>query len=390
MLNPVTLSRVERNVGALRFRHQAQQLLDNADVHINGKRPWDIQVHHSATLERILLTGSLGLGESYMEGWWDCQQLDEFFHRVLRAGIDQRIQHTHPIVQFIKSRWGNSQSIRKAWVVGREHYDLDQQIYQSMLDPYWCYSCGYWAHADSLEQAQEAKLDLICQKLQLKPGMHLLDIGCGWGSLMRYAATHYQVECVGLTVSKEQAAAGSRRDADLPIRYELMDYRQFNRDGKLRFDRITSVGMFEHVGWRNHQDYFDAALRCLNRDGLFLLHTIGKNVSGTPIDPWIERYIFPNGELPSLRELMTSIEAKFVVEDIHNFGADYDKTLMAWHQRFNSHWPRIKNKHSDLFFRMWNYYLLSCAGTFRARSNQLWQLVLSPQGVQGGYRRPAL
>ena len=275
-------------------------------------------------------------------------------------------------------------------MVGREHYDLDQSLFQNMLDPYWCYSCGYWAHADSLEQAQEAKLELICQKLQLKPGMRLLDIGCGWGSLMRYASRHYQVDCVGLTISKEQAMKGAQLDAGLPIRYELMDYRQFNRDGKLQFDRIASVGMFEHVGLKNHADFFDTTSRCLAPDGLFLLHTIGKNISATAIDPWIERYIFPNGELPSLQELMASVEHQFVVEDLHNFGADYDKTLMSWYQRFTQAWPRIQHQHSDKFFRMWKYYLLCCAGTFRARSNQLWQLVLSPQGVRGGYRRPSL
>ena len=390
MLNPASIQPAEKASGSLRFRQQAQQLLDQADIRINGKRPWDIHIHHPLALERILLTGSMGLGESYMEGWWDCVQLDEFFCRVLRAGLDRRVNHTHALVQFIKSHWGNAQSARRSWMVGREHYDLDQSLFQNMLDPYWCYSCGYWAHADSLEQAQEAKLELICQKLQLKPGMRLLDIGCGWGSLMRYASRHYQVDCVGLTISKEQAMKGAQLDAGLPIRYELMDYRQFNCDGKLQFGRIASVGMFEHVGLKNHSDYFSTASRCLVPDGLFLLHTIGKNISATPIDPWIERYIFPNGELPSLQELMASVEHRFVVEDIHNFGADYDKTLMAWYQRFTHAWPRIQHQHSDKFFRMWKYYLLCCAGTFRARSNQLWQLVLSPQGANGGYRRPNL
>jgi cyclopropane-fatty-acyl-phospholipid synthase len=272
--------------------------------------------------------------------------------------------------------------------VGREHYDLDQELFRHMLDPYLCYSCGYWEQAETLEQAQQAKLELICRKLQLKPGMKLLDIGCGWGSLMRYAATHYQVSCVGLTISREQAAAGVLLDRQLPIRYELTDYRQFNLDKHQRFDRVASVGMFEHVGLHNHADYFNTVMRCLKPDGLFLLHTIGKNQSHAPIDPWIEKYIFPNGELPSLQELTHATEKNWVIEDVHNFGADYDRTLMAWHDRFQHAWPQLKDRHSERFHRMWNYYLLSCAGTFRARSNQLWQLVLSPQGVRGGYRRP--
>jgi cyclopropane-fatty-acyl-phospholipid synthase len=392
MRNPVTshvspLSRQPR--GLSKFEQWAEHLLQPADIHLNGHRPWDLNIHHPQTLERIFLTGSLGLGESYMDGWWDCEQLDGFFERVLRHGLDRQVQSVHPVVHFLRSRLINPQSARRAWAVGREHYDLDQTLFQHMLDPYLCYSCGYWAHASTLAQAQEAKLELVCRKLQLKPGMTLLDIGCGWGSLMRYAARHHGVQCVGLTISREQALAGERMDHDLPIRYELLDYRAFNRDGRQRFDRVASIGMFEHVGLHNHHDYFLAARRSLKSDGLFLLHSIGKNQSNTPIDPWIESYIFPNGELPSLQELTRAVEPEWVVEDLHNFGADYDLTLMAWHERFVQAWPMIQPRQSERFYRMWRYYLLSCAGTFRARVNQLWQLVLSPQGVTGGYRRPS-
>lgn len=374
--------------GSSKFEQRAQQLLQPADIQINGHRPWDLNLHHPQTLERIFLTGSLGLGESYMDGWWDCEQLDGFFERVLRHGLDRQVQSVHPVVHFLRSHLFNAQSVRRAWHVGREHYDLDQDLFRRMLDPYLCYSCGYWTNASTLAQAQEAKLELICQKLQLQPGMTLLDIGCGWGSLMRYAARHHGVRCVGLTISREQAAAGEQMDRDLPIRYELSDYRQFNRDGRQRFDRIASIGMFEHVGRQNHPEYFLAAQRSLTSEGLFLLHTIGKNLSNTPIDPWIETYIFPNGELPSLQELMRAVETHWVLEDLHNFGADYDRTLMAWHDNFTQAWPALQHRHSERFYRMWRYYLLSCAGTFRARANQLWQLVLSPQGVAGGYRRP--
>lgn len=388
MLNPTRTTLVDERLNTSRFERRAQPLLAQADIRLNGSRPWDMKIHHPQTLERVFLTGSVGLGESYMEGWWDCDQLDGFFDRVLRHGLDRYVHAVNPLLHFIKSHWVNAQSTRRAWRVGREHYDLDQALFQHMLDPYLCYSCGYWEHADTLEQAQAAKLELICRKLQLKPGMTLLDIGCGWGSLMRYAATHYQVNCVGLTISREQASAAALVDRQLPVRYELTDYRQFNTEGHHQFDRVASVGMFEHVGLINHQEYFDTALRCLKPDGLFLLHTIGKNLSNTPIDPWIEKHIFPNGELPSLQELTRSTERHWVIEDVHNFGADYDRTLMAWHERFHQVWPLLKARHPERFYRMWSYYLLSCAGTFRARSNQLWQLVLSPQGVRGGYRRP--
>ncbi len=365
----------------------AARLLENADVRINGDRPWDIQVHHPDTLDRILARGSLGLGESYMEGWWDCAEVDSFIDRVLRARLDQAVGRPGLLLQTLRARLLNLQSKRRAWQVGREHYDLGNDLFESMLDPYMAYSCGYWAQANTLEQAQEAKLDLICRKLGLQPGMRLLDIGCGWGSLMRFAAERYRVSCVGLTISREQAQWGERKAKGLPVQFQLTDYRQFNTDGSERFDRIASVGMFEHVGHKNYPAYFDVARRSLKDDGLFLLHTIGKNISGNGVDPWIEKYIFPNGTLPSPAELAQAAESRFIIEDWHNFGADYDRTLMAWHARFEAAWPQLQKNYGERFYRMWRYYLLVCAGTFRARSNQLWQVVMSPAGISGGYRR---
>ncbi|MFZ9406570.1 MAG: cyclopropane fatty acyl phospholipid synthase [Burkholderiaceae bacterium] len=365
----------------------AQRLLDIADVRIQGDRPWDLQIHHPDTLVRILSRGSLGLGESYMDGWWDCDQLDEFFARVLHAKLDEQVSGARMAWLALRARLFNLQTERRAWQVGREHYDLGNELFEGMLDPFMAYSCGYWAQATTLDDAQEAKLDLVCRKLGLKPGMTLLDIGCGWGSLMRFAAKHYGVQCTGLTISREQADWGKARARELPVQFELTDYRSFNTHGEQRFDRIASIGMFEHVGHKNYSAYFACARRSLSEDGLFLLHTIGKNRSGASIDPWTEKYIFPNGALPSVTELAEASEPMFVLEDWHNFGADYDRTLMAWHERFEVLWPSLKDRYGDRFGRMWRYYLLSCAGTFRARSNQLWQVVLSPRGVGGGYRR---
>ncbi len=368
-------------------RELAAALLAEADVRIDGGRPWDLQVRHPDVLSRILARGSLGLGESYMDGWWDCEQVDEFISRVLRAQLHRRVGHPGELVALLKAKLVNLQSTTRSWQVGREHYDLGNDLYERMLDPTMAYSCGYWAAAGTLEQAQEAKLDLICRKLGLQPGMRLLDIGCGWGSLMRFAAKHYGVECIGLTVSKEQAKWGAEKAAGLPVRFELTDYRLFNPDGSERFDRIASVGMFEHVGQKNYRGYFAVARRSLKEDGLFLLHSIGKNESGGAIDPWIDKYIFPNGSLPSMQEIAAASERDFVIEDWHSFGADYDRTLMAWHARFEAAWPDLLPRYGPRFYRMWRYYLLCCAGTFRARDNQLWQVVLSPRGVSGGYRR---
>jgi cyclopropane-fatty-acyl-phospholipid synthase len=363
-------------------------VLAAADIRIDGARPWDMVVHNPRTAERILAHGSLGLGESYMEGWWDCAQLDEFIRRVLCARLDQKVGTRSLVLQAARARLFNLQNRRRAWKVGEVHYDLGNAFFEAMLDSQMAYTCGYWAQAQTLEEAQTAKLDLICRKLDLTPGMRVLDIGCGWGSLMKFAAERYGVHCVGLTISREQAAYGQGRCDGLAVEFRLQDYREFNRDGRERFDRLASVGMFEHVGHKNYRRFFDMARRSLAGDGLFLLHTIGKNMRASATDPWIDRYIFPNGEIPALGQITDAVENRFVVEDVHNFGADYDRTLMAWHARFEAAWPAFAATYSETFHRMWRYYLLACAGSFRARSNQLWQFVLSPEGVPGGYRRP--
>ena len=361
-------------------------LLDLADVRINGDRPWDMHVLHPETPERILARGSLGLGESYMDGWWECERLDEFFTRVLRARLDEKVGTTALLVQGLRARLFNLQSLRRAWRVGKEHYDLGNDFFEAMLGRTMAYTCAYWAGATptaNLDAAQDAKLDLICRKLGLAPGMRLLDIGCGWGSLMKHAAESYGVSCVGVTISEEQAEHGRRYCAGLPVEFKLMDYRQVTG----HFDRVASIGMFEHVGHKNHRDFFAVARRCLADDGLFLLHTIGKNLRRTPTDPWIDRYIFPNGDLPSLGQIADGSEEYFVLEDVHSFGAEYDRTLMAWHENFDMAWPAFSARYGERFRRMWRYYLLACAGTFRARATQLWQIVLSPTGMSGGYRR---
>ena len=362
-------------------------LLGKADIRINGNRPWDMQLHDPAALERALAEGNLGLGEAYMAGAWDCEQLDGFFHRLLRAHLDQEVHPARIAWHALQVRMFNRQSRTRAWQVGKAHYDLGNDFYAAMLDPRMAYSCGYWKDARDLAAAQEAKLDLICRKLDLKPGMRVLDIGCGWGSFMGYAAERYGVDCIGVTVSTEQTRYAQERYTGLPMEFRLQDYREL--DGASlggRVDRIVSVGMFEHVGHKNHRQFMEVAQRCLSPDGLFLLHSIGKNERDATPDRWIDKHIFPNGETPSLGEIGDAIDGLFVAEDVHNFGADYDRTLMAWHANFEAAWPAFSSRLDDTFRRKWRYYLLSCAGAFRARELQLWQWVLSPAGVEGGYR----
>lgn len=360
----------------------AQQVLALADVHVARNQPGDIQVHTDALYARVIDEGSLGLGESYMDGWWDCDSLDEFFYKVLSAQLDQKIpKNFSNLLHYLQAKIMNLQSKERAFQVGQKHYDLGDNLFTHMLDKNMIYSCAYWKNADTLDQAQLNKLELICKKLQLKPGMKVLDIGCGWGGLARYMAKEYGVRVVGITISKEQANYARHWCQGLPIEIRLEDYRDLNE----LFDRIVSVGMFEHVGTKNYTTFMEIAHRCLTDDGLFLLHTIGGNTTSLVPDPWISKYIFPNGILPSIAQIGSAIEDLFIMEDWHNFGADYDKTLMAWHTNFTSNWNTIKKDYDDRFYRMWNYYLLSCAGLFRSRGIQLWQIVLSKKGMKGGY-----
>jgi cyclopropane-fatty-acyl-phospholipid synthase len=337
-------------------------------------------VHDPRFFQRIVLEGSIGFGESYMDKWWDAEQLDELFYRICRAGVYYQSKW------LLFSRWLqtfilNMQSKRRSFIVGEKHYDLGNDLFEKMLDKRLTYSCAYWKNASNLDEAQEAKLELICKKLNLQPGMRVLDIGCGWGSFSKYAAENYKVHVTGITVSEQQLQLAEKLCQGLPVELLLKDYRDITGS----FDRIVSVGQMEHVGHKNYDNYFSIAHRCLKDDGLFLLHTIGNNLSTRYGEPWMEKHIFPNGMIPSVKQLASSFEGLFSMEDWHNFGIYYDKTLMAWHQNFLSHWKDLKHNYDERFFRMWNYYLLSCAGGFRARKIQLWQIVLSKEGVLGGY-----
>ena len=359
-----------------------QQLLARADIIINGDRPWDMRVHNEKLYDRIIAQGSLGLGESYIDGWWDVPHLDQFFFKLFRSDVLNQVPYSwNTICAIIKSKILNMQSKARAFMVGEQHYDLGNDLYKAMLDSRLVYSCGYWKNAENLEQAQENKFDLICRKLDLKPGMKLLDIGCGWGGLALFAAQKYGVSVVGITISKEQIAHAQNLAEGQACEFRLQDYRDLDE----QFDRIVSVGMFEHVGYKNYQTFLEVCHKLLKDNGLMLLHTIGGNRSYTTGDDWMHKYIFPNGMLPSIAQIGMAIEGNFVMEDWHNFGTDYDKTLMAWYANFQKHWPELEAKYGQTFYRMWNYYLLSCAGLFRARGIQLWQIVLSKKGELGGY-----
>jgi cyclopropane-fatty-acyl-phospholipid synthase len=365
-----------------KFKKLAQKLLDEADIKINGDRPWDIIVHNEKLYERVICQGSLGLGESYMDGWWDCHQLDEFFFRLVRADVQKSIKlNLKELLYCLQAKLFNLQNKTHSKIVSDQHYDLGNDLYRAMLDKNLVYTCAYWKNAQNLDEAQEAKLDLVCKKLQLKPGQKILDIGCGWGSFAKFAAERYGVHVIGITISQEQVDLANELCKGLPVEIRLQDYRDVNEP----FDHIVSLGMFEHVGYKNYRTYMQVVQRCLKDDGLFLLHTIGGNRSVTNGDAWFEKYIFPGGMLPSIAQIGKSIEDVLVMEDWHNFGVYYDRTLLAWFDNFNRHWLELAPRYGERFYRMWSYYLLQCAGLFRARHCQLWQIVLSKKGLLGGY-----
>ncbi len=363
---------------------ELQRLLEPAGLHVNGQQPWDPVFLDERAYGAILRHGSLGAGEAYMKGWWDARDLSGLFCRLLRAGLPEHFNRWELAKITLRERLTNPQRPSRAFDIAEAHYDLGNDLFQAMLDRRMVYSCGYWDGVEDLDAAQGQKLDLICRKLGLHSGQRILDIGCGWGALCRFAAERYGVEAVGITVSREQLELGRELADGLRVELRLQDYREVDEP----FDHIVSVGMVEHVGLKNYPRLFEVARRCLRPEGLFLLHTIGGRHSSRACDPWIGRYIFPNGHLPSLAQLAGACEETFVVEDVHNIGADYDRTLMAWCANFEAAWPDLRERYDETFFRMWKYYLLSCAGAFRARDIEVFQLVLSPKGVPGGYHRP--
>lgn len=358
----------------INYKQNIINLAEQAGIGLNGNEPWDIQVQDDAIYKRIALHGTLGLGEGYMEGMWECERLDLLFEKILRANVEKTAHFSFSVVFLLVAYLvTNLQTIARSTKVAEVHYDISNEFYKKMLDKRMMYTCGYWMHANNLEDAQTHKLKLICEKLQLEKGETLLDIGCGWGGLAEYAAEHYGVQVTGVTISKQQAAMAKERCKHLPVDILLLDYRKVEG----QFDKIVSMGMFEHVGPRNYRTYMEVVNDKLKEDGLFLLHTIGHRYRTFTADPWVNKYIFPNGKIPYINHVSRSINGLFILEDWHNFGMDYGDTLEAWYNNFEKSWPTFAHEYDETFYRMWKYYLQSFTGAFRARHMQLWQLVLT-------------
>ena len=375
-----TPSRTRSRVQSLLDTRSEQIVLEQlavADVRVDGSRPSDLLVHDPAFYTRLLRDGALGFGEAYMDGQWDCEALDELIVKLIKAKLVQKYRTTWGnVLHAFKARVLNLQSPLRAYQVGEQHYDIGNDLYQAMLDRRLAYTCAYWKDAETLDAAQEAKLDLVCRKANLQPGMKVLDLGCGWGCFAKYAAEKYGVEATGLTVSRAQVELGRQLCQGLPVELKLEDYREATGS----YDAVVSIGIMEHVGNKNYRTYMEVANRCLKEDGVAVVHTIGGNKEGKDLNAWYDKYIFPNGVVPSLSQLTRAAEGLFVIEDVHNIGPHYDRTLMAWYENFEHAWPKLKAVYGDRFYRMWRFYLLTSAGSFRARSQQVFQIVMTKVG----------
>jgi len=359
----------------------ASQILDRAGVEINGSTPWGIQVHNEKLWDRVISQRQLGLAEAYIDGWWDCNAIDVMLTKLLESDVLGQLRPSFALAgHAIKSTVLNRQTKSRAAKNAKHHYNIGNDLYERMLDPEMVYSCGYWKNESDLASAQIAKLDLICKKLHLEPGMRILDIGCGWGGFLRHAVKNYGVIGVGISPAENQIKIAKDRQGNLNIEYLQQDYRDLT--GK--FDRIVSIGMMEHVGPKNLQTFFNKCIDLLTPNGVMLHHTISSNVSKLVTDPFFDRYIFPGGVLPSLAQIADATENKLAIEDVHNFGPFYDLTLLEWHKNINAKWHEIP-KYDERFKRMWNYYLLSSAAGFRSRHLQLLQIVFRSHSAHGIY-----
>jgi cyclopropane-fatty-acyl-phospholipid synthase len=358
-----------------------REIFESAGVGVEGKKPGDIHVKNDAFYGRLLREASIGLGESYMDEWWECDELNLFIEKLLRVDIKKKIQGSLRMkLLTLQALVTNMQSRARAKQVAEAHYDIGNDLYEVMLCKRMVYTCGYWKNAKNLAEAQEAKLELICKKAGLQPGMRVLDLGCGFGGFAMYAAEKHGVDVLGVTISTEQqkwgAATAKKKGLD-KVELRLQDYRTVG--GK--FDRVVSIGMMEHVGWRNHRHLMEVVHRCLHRDGIAVIHTIGSNENQKHGIPFFEKHIFPNAASPSIAQLGNAMENLFVLEDVHNIGPDYGPTCIAWWKNFEAGYHTLDQKKYDRrFWRMWRFYLLAAAGAVQARESQLWHLVLTHIG----------
>jgi cyclopropane-fatty-acyl-phospholipid synthase len=361
-----------------RASEMCRELLAGADIIVGGDRPWDIQIHDERVWSRVLRDGTLGAGETFVEGWWDTPALDQFIDHTQRTTLSDTLRDNWMVVPHVlRAKVMNLQNLRRSSDNAQRHYDIGNDLYVAMLDKRLLYTCAFYGNgARDLDEAQEHKLALVAKKIGLRDGMRVLDLGCGWGGFSAYCAER-GARVTSYTVSEEQVRWIKDKYGHLPIDIHLEDYRKASG----QYDAVVSIGLMEHVGPKNYRAYMELAERCLAPGGVAFVHTIASNKPRAHIDPWFDKYIFPNAVLPTLAQLITAMEGIFVPEDVHNIGEDYDRTLLAWWERFDAAWPELRAKYGEPFYRMWKFYLLASAGAFRSRSQHLFQLVMTRRGT---------
>ena len=363
------------------IKRKGIELFKKADVNINGSRPWDIRVYNDKFYSRLLLHGSIALGESYVDGWWDCDAIDQFIYRILKAGmVDIKTGAIKNLgipfvdkLRLIGPIFINRQTKKRSAQDIKYHYSLGNNLFIATLDKRLLYSCGYWKNAKNLDEAQEAKIDLICRKLKLEPKMKLLEIGCGFGGFAKYAADKYGVEVTGITSSEAHSNFAKEYCKESNVKIIHQDYRNI----KGKFDRVVCIEMMEHVGYKNHRTFTKQIYDCLKPGGLFLLQSISISISTIKNDPWVDKYIFPGTIALSAKQITTATEDYFYILDWHDFTQDYHSTMIEWFKNFDKNWGKIKNNYDERFYRLWKYYLLCCPGTALAKTHHLWQIVFA-------------
>ncbi len=327
----------------------------------------------------ILRNPQLQLGETYMDGAWDLVEGD--LHDllwILRINAEANTSTSRwldPLISLLGA-WNNMTASRRN---ASHHYDLDEALFQACLDKDMHYSCAYFTKPGmTLEEAQAAKCDHIAAKLNLAPGQKVLDIGSGWGSLAMRLAERFDVSVTGLTLSTEQLRVAQERAqqrglAD-QVAFHLQDYRQHQES----YDRIVSVGMFEHVGQRNYNAFFNQVANCLKPDGIALLHSIGSKGPPSPVNPWIRRHIFPGGYIPSLSNIAPAVErSQLISADIEVLRGHYALTLQAWNERFQRQRSKFVQAKGERFCRMWEFYLVVCQTAFEVGDLVVFQWLLA-------------
>jgi cyclopropane-fatty-acyl-phospholipid synthase len=339
----------------------------------------------------IITKANLGIAEGYMHGKIDVDPLPLFLSLLNDTSIGTRRKEKFDVLGMVIGAieaptqmmgWlFNLQTKELSSRVTKQHYDAGNDLYEVMLGPSMSYTCAYWKDAENLDQAQEAKFNLIMRKLELQPGMKVADLGMGWGTAAAYMHKHGKVNVTGVSLSEKQVEWAQNNLVKDGLRFIWSDYREHCEDPDIvgTYDRIYSIGMFEHIGPKNYEPFFKCIKALLKPDGLAVVHTIGEPDFVAASDQFLEKYIFPGAVIPTLPMATKAFEHHFILEDFQNFGHDYSKTLAAWHVNSLKFFRENPNAYSPEFQRMWEYYLKMCEALFELRINQLWHFVLSPR-----------